>query len=62
MTCWRVHLKGYADASITVYAEGSKQARDEAEREISVSLCHDCASAITLGDDWEAVEAELIEE
>ena len=50
---YKVYLNGHASASVEVEADDIDEAREKAENEVYVSLCHQCAHEVEVSDDWE---------
>jgi hypothetical protein len=50
MAKYRVAFHATASASVEVEAESEEEAREEAYNELYVSLCHQCARQVDLGD------------
>lgn len=50
---YSVSMSGYASTVVYVEADGPDEAREKAEQEVYVSLCHQCAGHADIGDEWE---------
>lgn len=50
---YSVSLSGYASKAVHVEAENPDEARVQAVEEAYVSLCHQCAHQVDVGDEWE---------
>lgn len=60
MAKYRVPFNGYASTTVDVETDETDPAKivDLAQEDTYVSLCHQCASSVDVGDEWEPVTHE----
>lgn len=59
---WFVVFNVYASTSMQVEADTEEEARELAEQNVHVSLCHQCSREVDIGDVGEILEVGRVEE